>query len=354
MRFEHAMLFLGAQTCEQRHDLDGVRPAHVGGTRAEMMAERLLEVADVALAGGEHENVTWSLVMRGENRQFGACASDRGGHVHCLGVRVRDVVAGRSVRKPGNMPHQRGSASQRLIADRDRVRAAGDLDYRYLGAQCVFEMLLELRRIDCRGGDDELQVATQRQQGGEIAEQEVYVETAFVRLVDDDRVIACQFRIALDLREQNAVGDHAQACLRRAFVGEPHLVANFVAQAHAHLVGEAFGHGARGETAWLLAMRAATEFEQDLRQLRGLAGTGLPGDDHHLTGTHRVGDGFACGRDRQLIGVFEFHNVFLKIIGVQVLRCARRAYARQSPGSPSNWRICPLRSRRRDARQARG
>lgn len=66
MRFEHTMLFLGAQTCEQRHDLNGVRPAHVGGTRAEMMAERLLEVADVAPpeANTRMSRGPWSCVER--------------------------------------------------------------------------------------------------------------------------------------------------------------------------------------------------------------------------------------------------------------------------------------------------
>ncbi len=143
--------------------------AHVGGTRAEMWRSACSKSRMSRSPEAKHENVTWSLVMRGENRQFGACASVPRWACPLPRRPGCDVVAGRSVRKPGNMPHQRGSASQRLIADRDRVRAAGDLDYRYLGAQCVFEMLLELRRIDCRGGDDELQVATQRQQGGEIA-----------------------------------------------------------------------------------------------------------------------------------------------------------------------------------------
>ena len=56
---------------------------------------------------------------------------------------------------------------------------------------------------------------------------------------------------------------------------------------HAELTRDAFCHSARGEPARLrvhdlVAMRAAAEFEQNLRQLRRLAGTGLAGDDDDL------------------------------------------------------------------------
>ena len=68
------------------------------------------------------------------------------------------------------------------------------------------------------------------------------------------RVIAAQVRVTLDLREEDAVGHHAQPCLRRAFVGEAHLIAHFVAQMHAELTRDAFCHSARGEPARLFTV----------------------------------------------------------------------------------------------------
>ena len=50
-------------------------------------------------------------------------------------------------------------------------------------------MLLELHRIDRRRRDDELQIATLRQQRRQIAEQKVDVETALMRLINHDRVV---------------------------------------------------------------------------------------------------------------------------------------------------------------------
>jgi hypothetical protein len=42
----------------------------------------------------------------------------------------------------------------------------------------------------------------------EVAEDEVDVEAALVRLVDDERVVAAQVTVALQLGEQDAVGHH--------------------------------------------------------------------------------------------------------------------------------------------------
>ena len=47
------------------------------------------------------------------------------------------------------------------------------------------------------------------QQAVQVAEQEVDVQAALVRLVDDDRVVAAQQPVVLDLGEQQAVGDEA-------------------------------------------------------------------------------------------------------------------------------------------------
>ena len=266
-----------------------------------MAAQRVLEIVDVALAGSEHENVARTTVVRGMDHQFGAGARHRGGHVHVRVARIAAIPAighGRQRLVVGvsrhrarfetrHGTHQRRRGAQRLIHDLHRIRASRHLDYRHLRVQRVFEMLLELHRIDRRGRDDQLQIAPFRQQCRQIAKQEIDVQTALMRLVDDDRVILHELRIALDLRQQNTVGHDAQTRLRRAFVGEPHLVADFLTQRHAHFAGDAFSDGARGEPAWLRvhdlpAMRSTAQFQQDLRQLRGLAGTRLTGNNHHL------------------------------------------------------------------------
>ena len=179
--------------------------------------------------------------------------------------------------------------------------------------QRVFEMLLELDRVDGGGGDDELQIPAAGEQRRQVAEQEVDVEAALMCLVDDDGVVPAQLRVALDLREQDAVGDHAQSGLRGAFVGEPHLIADLVAEPDPHLRGDAFGDGACGQAAGLrvhdlMAVRAAAEFEQDLRQLRGLAGTGLAGDDDDLRGAHGLRDLVLGRAARQLLRILEPHN----------------------------------------------
>ena len=148
-------------------------------------------------------------------------------------------------------------------------------------------MLLELHRIDGRRRDDELQVAAFGQQCGQIAEKEIDVQASFVRLVDHDGVVGAELRVALDLCQQNAVGNDPEPRGLGRIVGETHLIADLVAQSYSHFGGDAFGYGACGDTARLrvhdlAAMRASPELQQDLRQLRGLAGTRLAGNDDHL------------------------------------------------------------------------
>ena len=61
-------------------------------------------------------------------------------------------------------------------------------------------------RIDRRGSDDQLQIRAPRQQPLQHAEQEIDVETALMRLVDDQRVVPPQRPVALQLLQQDAVG----------------------------------------------------------------------------------------------------------------------------------------------------
>ena len=58
------------------------------------------------------------------------------------------------------------------------------------------EVLREAVGVDRRRGDDHLQVGPARQDLPQVAEQEVDVQAALVRLVDDQRVVGAQQRVA--------------------------------------------------------------------------------------------------------------------------------------------------------------
>ncbi len=155
--------------------------------------------------------------------------------------------------------------------------------------------------VDGRRGDDDLEVGALRQDAAQVAEQEVDVERALVRLVDDDRVVAAQQSVAVDLVEQDAVGHQRHARVGRHLVGEAHLVADGRAERNLHLVGDALGDRARGDAARLgVSDRGAAQFEADLGQLRGLARAGGPGDDHDLVVADRARDLVPRGADGQL------------------------------------------------------
>ncbi len=107
-----------------------------------------------------------------------------------------------------------------------------------------------------------------------------------MRLVEDEGVVAQQAAVALDLGEQDAVGHQLDQRAVAGLVGEPHGVADGLAERGAQFVGDALGDGAGGQPPRLGvadgAADTAAEFEADLRQLGGLARTGLAGDDDHL------------------------------------------------------------------------
>ena len=168
--------------------------------------ERVGRVADLALPGQEHQDVARPLAHQLADR-----LDDAGGLV----------------------------VDELAVADLDRVHPTGHLDDRR-----VVEVPREALRVDGRRRDDDLEVRPARQQLLEVAEDEVDVEAALVCLVDDDRVVATQHPVPLDLGEQDAVGhDLDQRAAARA-VGEPDLVADDVAELGAELLGDALGDAA--------------------------------------------------------------------------------------------------------------
>jgi hypothetical protein len=129
--------------------------------------------------------------------------------------------------------------------------------------------------VDRRGGDHHLEVGPLREQLLEVAEDEVDVEAALMRLVDDQGVVRRQQPIVLQLGEQDAVGHQLDQGVRPGPVGEPHLVPDDAAERGVQLLGDALGNRAGRDPARLgvpdHARDAPAELQADLRQLGGLA-----------------------------------------------------------------------------------
>ncbi len=191
----------------------------------------------------------------------------------------------------------------------DGERASGDLDHRGRLAALDREVLGEAGGVDRGAGDDHLQVGTLRQELLQVAEDEVDVEAALVGLVDDQRVVAAQHPVALDLGEQDAVGHHLDQRGVADLVGEADGVADVVAQLRSQFLGDAFGDRAGGDPPGLRVpdhpVDTPAGFEAQLGQLGALARPGLAGDDHHLVVADRRQQLVAPLGDRQRVGVRE-------------------------------------------------
>ena len=170
-------------------------------------------------------------------------------------------------------------------------------------------MLREPFRIDRGRGDDDLEVGTPGEQLRQIAQDEVDVEAALVRFVDDEGVVLPQHSVALDLGEQNAVRHQLDERRIRRLIGESHLVSHRLADLFAHFLGDALGDGPGCQTTGLCvadrASNAAAQFEADLGDLGRLSRTGLAGDDDDLMRIDGGGDVVASHADRQVLRVLD-------------------------------------------------
>ena len=288
------MLLGGGEPGEERHHLEGA-----AGVRLQV-AEGVGGVPDLPLARQEHQHVAGTLVREladGVHDRLGLVADDD------LALVVHVPVVGRARRDQGP------------VADLDGVRPSGHLDDRGRPSAVVGEVPGEPLRVDGRRRDDQLQVGASRQQSPEVAEQEVDVEAPLVGLVDDDRVVAAELPVALELGEQDAVGHHLDPGVARRAVGEAHLVADLGAELRLQLRGQALGDRAGGDPSRLgvpdqapATALSAAQLEADLRQLRGLPRAGLAGHDHDLVIPDRRGDVVAPAADRQLGREGDVHN----------------------------------------------
>ena len=247
MRLEDAVLLRRGQS--------GVQRQHLGVAALEA-AQRIGGVVDLALPGEEHEHVAWPLLF-----EFGDGIDDC---LHLIPVVARSFAEG-------------------SVANFDRERASRHLDHRRVDT-AGGEVAGEAGGVDRRRGHDHGQIGPLGQQPAQVAEDEVDVEIALVGLVDDQRVVAAEHAVALDLGEQDAVGHHAHDRLVADTVVEAHRVPDGGADGRVELAGEALGDRAGGDAPRLGVTDqpgdAPSDFDAQLRQLGALARAGLPGDDH--------------------------------------------------------------------------
>ena len=126
-----------------------------------------------------------------------------------------------------------------------------------------------------------------------------------MRLVDDDRVVRGEQRVALRLGEQDAVGHQLDERVGLRVVGEADLVADDGAElgrrAPARSASATARAAIRRGCVWPISPRSPRPFRQaDLGQLRRLARAGLAAHDHDLMLADRPRDVGGALRHRQL------------------------------------------------------
>jgi hypothetical protein len=161
-------------------------------------------------------------------------------------------------------------------------------------------------RVDRCRGDDQLQVAALGQELLKVAEEEVDVQAALVRLVDDQRVVLFEPDVALRLGEQDAVGHQLDQGIGSGAVAEADLVANQPSHLALQLLRDTCRCRPCGDPARLCVTNqaggAATDVQADLGDLRGLARAGFAADDQYLMLGNQLRDLGTPPIDRQVVG----------------------------------------------------
>ncbi len=173
-------------------------------------------------------------------------------------------------------------------------------------------MSRKTRRVERRRRYDDLEVGPFARQALEIAEKEVDIEAALVRLVDDDRVVGGELPVTLRFGKQNAVGHQLDERVRLRAVGKAHFVTHHIADVAAQFLRNARCHAARRDAARLSvadqAAHAAAALEADLRQLRRLARACLAANDHHRMLANRRRNLMPTFRYGQFRGIADARN----------------------------------------------
>ena len=263
MRAEHRLLVGKREAAEERQ--------YVGVAQL-FAAQAVGGFADVAFAGEEDENVVASVLI-----EFGDGAQD--------GVRRVFVF------------------TRRAVADFHRIGAPADVQHRR-----ATEVGGEFLRVDGCRGDDDFEVGAARSETVQVAEEEVDVEAALVRLIDDDDFVLREVRVGKGFGEQHAVGHQFDDGGVAGFFVKTHLVANGITERRIELLGDARGDAARGDAARLGVgdgtACAKAEGETKLRQLCRLPRTGFAADDDDLMLADEAEDVVFRRQHRQVGGEF--------------------------------------------------
>ena len=154
--------------------------------------------------------------------------------------------------------------------------------------------------VDGGRGDDHPEFRATFQELFEVAEQEVDVETAFVGLINDDRVVAFQVAVVGQLTEQHAVGHHLDAGGTAHSAGETHLVANELPHFRSALLGNPVRDCAgRNPSRLGVGDPLPARQQADLWELGGLARPGFTCDHDHLVVADEGCDSRCLRGDRQ-------------------------------------------------------
>ena len=161
-----------------------------------------------------------------------------------------------------------GLFDDRSIADFHRIRTPRDLNDRR-----IIEMARKTLRIDGRGGDDNFQIRTARQQFFQIAEQKIDVQTAFVRFIDNDGVILHQQTILLNFRQQDTVGHQLHHGVVADVIAKAHLITDASARLRLQLFRDTVRHRSCRQTTRLgvanQPFHSTPQFHTDFRELSG-------------------------------------------------------------------------------------
>ena len=190
-RLEDALLLGGGHAAKQCEHFEA---------RTETAIKKIARLADVALRGHEDEHV--AVVGFDEGVFHGGDGT----------VDEPKIVF---------------AAFKRRVANIHGKHASGDFD-----DGRATERSGEGLGVDGGGGDEQLEVGPLFEEAYEVAEEEVNVQGAFVRFIENEHGIVPQHGIALDLSQQNAVRHELDAGVAAGVVAEAHLAADFPAPRH--------------------------------------------------------------------------------------------------------------------------
>ena len=267
---ENLLLFLRRKTRVEGKDL---RRTSAGDRNP---FEELCRLENIAFRRHEDEHISGPL-----SREF----LDRFDERRFKRVFVVELLDSRRPRRFRLFQTPRFEFVHRTIDYVDRVRSPRDGHDRR-GPFRSGKVFGEAFRVDRRGGDDHLEIAATSQRAAKNSEEEIDIEGAFVRFVDDDDFIRVEKAIRLRLREEDTVRHEFDEGTVGGFVGKTNFEADLVADGGSELFRDALSDRPRSDTTRLRVpdepARAESEFEAQLRKLRRFAAPRFAADDDYL------------------------------------------------------------------------